>query len=77
MLQNSVMTPINIVSLCYFGCSTENDIVYTSQEGHILRTKTVGTNEGGVATGFSVLDSPLLVTPDQVNEFTGPITWCC
>lgn len=28
--------------------------------GHLLRTKVEGTDEGGVAAGFSVLDSPLL-----------------
>lgn len=29
--------------------------------GHLLRTKAEGTDEGGVAAGFAVLDSPLLV----------------
>ncbi len=29
--------------------------------GHLLRTKTADSNEGGVAAGFAVLDSPLLV----------------
>lgn len=29
--------------------------------GHLLRTKVEGTDEGGVAAGFAVLDSPLLV----------------
>ncbi|KAI9913599.1 hypothetical protein PsorP6_005861 [Peronosclerospora sorghi] len=29
--------------------------------GHLLRTKLSGTDEGGVATGFSVVSSPLLV----------------
>jgi len=28
--------------------------------GHLVRTKTVGTDEGGVAAGFAVLDSPWL-----------------
>lgn len=28
--------------------------------GHLLRTKVDGTDEGGVAAGFAVLDSPLL-----------------
>jgi hypothetical protein len=28
--------------------------------GHLLRTKVEGTDEGGVAAGFAVLDSPLL-----------------
>ena len=29
--------------------------------GHLLRTKTANSNEGGVAAGFAVLDSPLLI----------------
>lgn len=29
--------------------------------GHLLRTKVEGTDEGGVAAGFAVLDSPLLI----------------
>lgn len=28
--------------------------------GHLLRTKADGTDEGGVAAGFAVLDSPFL-----------------
>jgi glutathione synthase len=28
--------------------------------GHLLRTKTSTTNEGGVAAGFAVIDSPVL-----------------
>ena len=31
--------------------------------GYLLRTKQEGVNEGGVAAGFAVLDSPLLITP--------------
>lgn len=29
--------------------------------GHLLRTKTLGVDEGGVAAGYAVLDSPLLI----------------
>ena len=32
-----------------------------AEAGHLLRTKTASSNEGGVAAGFAVLDSPLLV----------------
>ena len=28
--------------------------------GHLLRTKQQGVNEGGVAAGFAVIDSPIL-----------------
>ena len=30
--------------------------------GHLLRTKTASSDEGGVAAGFAVLDSPALYT---------------
>jgi glutathione synthase len=36
-------------------------VLVNEYAGHILRTKSVGVNEGGVATGYSVLSSPLLV----------------
>eukprot|EP00466_Bigelowiella_natans_P000664 jgi/Bigna1/66575/fgenesh1_pg.1_\ len=34
---------------------------YQKTVGHLMRTKLVGTNEGGVATGYAVIDSPALV----------------
>ena len=36
-------------------------IVFNRQQGHILRTKMLGVDEGGVAAGYSVLDTPFLV----------------
>ncbi|KAG7400633.1 hypothetical protein PHYBOEH_004900 [Phytophthora boehmeriae] len=35
--------------------------IVNKHAGHLLRTKLSGTDEGGVATGFSVVSSPLLV----------------
>ncbi|GLE10167.1 hypothetical protein PINS_up022183 [Pythium insidiosum] len=35
--------------------------ILNKHAGHLLRTKLSGTDEGGVATGFSVVSSPLLV----------------
>lgn len=32
------------------------------QAGHLLRTKAATSDEGGVAAGFAVLDSPYLTT---------------
>ena len=32
-----------------------------SQSGHMLRTKTQGTDEGGIVVGFAVLDTPYVV----------------
>lgn len=40
---------------------TKENIMVNKQGGYLLRTKKVGTDEGGVATGYSVLDSPFLV----------------
>ena len=42
-------------------CSNGDEILFNTQQGHILRTKKFGVDEGGVATGYSVLDSPCLV----------------
>ncbi|PNH06404.1 Glutathione synthetase, chloroplastic [Tetrabaena socialis] len=35
--------------------------VQQDKSGHLVRTKTSSSNEGGVAAGFAVLDSPFLV----------------
>jgi glutathione synthase len=37
------------------------EIIFSEQAGHLLRTKSVGVDEGGVATGYSCLDSPFLI----------------
>jgi glutathione synthetase len=36
-------------------------VLLNEAAGHLLRTKVTGTDEGGVALGFAVLDSPMLV----------------
>ncbi|KAG7388887.1 hypothetical protein PHYPSEUDO_011721 [Phytophthora pseudosyringae] len=40
---------------------SEGKEIVNKHAGHLLRTKLSGTDEGGVATGFSVVSSPLLV----------------
>ncbi|GAA5977581.1 hypothetical protein JCM10908_005028 [Rhodotorula pacifica] len=37
------------------------EVLVNETVGHLLRTKPVESDEGGVATGYSVIDSPLLV----------------
>ncbi|GIL90454.1 hypothetical protein Vretifemale_18104 [Volvox reticuliferus] len=37
------------------------NVLLNEQSGHLVRTKTSSSNEGGVAAGFAVLDSPYLV----------------
>jgi glutathione synthase len=39
----------------------EEKIILNQAAGHLLRTKAASVNEGGVASGFSVLDSPYLI----------------
>uniref|UniRef100_A0AAV1VD27 Glutathione synthetase n=1 Tax=Peronospora matthiolae TaxID=2874970 RepID=A0AAV1VD27_9STRA len=39
----------------------EGKEIVNKHAGHLLRTKLSGTDEGGVATGFSVISSPLLI----------------
>jgi hypothetical protein len=39
----------------------EDDFFVNETGGYLLRTKSVETNEGGVASGFSALDSIILV----------------
>lgn len=40
-------------------------VVVNEEVGHLVRTKTSSSNEGGVAAGFAVLDSPLLSDPSE------------
>ena len=39
----------------------QTQIICNEVGGHLLRTKMASSNEGGVAAGFAVLDSPLLI----------------
>ena len=36
-------------------------VLLNAEVGHLVRTKAATSNEGGVAAGFAVLDSPFLV----------------
>jgi glutathione synthase len=38
-----------------------DEVIVNDVGGHLLRTKGRETNEGGVATGYAVIDSPLLI----------------
>ena len=48
---------------CYvpYISSSADEVLLNKEEGHILRTKTWGVDEGGVAAGFAGLDSPCLI----------------
>eukprot|EP01137_Pigoraptor_chileana_P013412 Opistho-2@66910 len=63
-VRSGVATPARMVGeLGVFGAIIrEGDcIVRNDACGHLLRSKPVGVNDGGVAAGVAVLDSPLLV----------------
>jgi glutathione synthase len=40
--------------------SNGDEVVENKVGGHLLRTKVASNNEGGVAAGFAVVDSPVL-----------------
>lgn len=53
----------SISELGCFGCilsTCQGEIVHNKYSGFLLRTKFVGVNEGGVASGFATLSSPYL-----------------
>ncbi|XP_072168975.1 glutathione synthetase-like [Diadema setosum] len=64
-LRNGVKTVLsNVVSeLGIFGTlvSHGGEVVMNETSGHLLRTKDIGQNEGGVGAGASHVDSPFLV----------------
>ena len=35
------------------------------EAGHLVRTKNEESNEGGIVVGFSVLDTPYLITNNE------------
>lgn len=47
----------------YVGDSSTGRVLLNASCGHLLRTKPETSDEGGVAAGFAVLSSPLLVAP--------------
>ena len=57
---SEVISELGIYST-YLSNTDRTDIVVDEFAGHLLRTKTVDSNEGGVAAGFAVIDSPVLV----------------
>ena len=49
------------ISLRRYGSSDHDDILLNKVVGHILRAKSVQTDEGGVAAGYAFLSSPRVV----------------
>ena len=46
-----------------------NDILLNTNGGHIIKTKSPTTDEGGVGYGASVLDTPLLIPDEQYIKY--------
>ncbi|KAJ5908438.1 hypothetical protein N7495_001120 [Penicillium taxi] len=58
VLRGNVISELGIYGTILW--DTKGDILHNDQGGWLLRTKGKEVNEGGVAAGFSSLDSPLL-----------------
>ncbi|KAI8913531.1 glutathione synthase [Gorgonomyces haynaldii] len=64
MVRNGKHFTVDVISeLGIYGTFlAEGNLVHLNEEaGHLLRTKSSDSNEGGVASGYAVLDSPLFV----------------
>jgi len=61
----------------FSGFVSDGLTIYLNQcNGHLLRTKLEGVNEGGVAAGYAVLDSPYLVgdvVPHRMMQHIPPL----
>lgn len=57
----SIHVELHIISYSFFLSSDGDKEILNEEGGHLLRTKATTTREGGVAAGFAVIDSPLLV----------------
>lgn len=60
-VKTDVISELGIFGWSMFGKDGAHDNLQEDTAGWLLRTKGTESNEGGVATGFSVLDSVLLV----------------
>lgn len=64
LVRHGKVTTADVVSeLGVYGLwVSDGDTIHLNEAGgHLLRTKTSDSNEGGVASGFAVLDSPFLI----------------
>ena len=65
------MCDVCVCDVCVCVCRCGDEVLCSSQDGHILRTKVLGTDEGGVSCGAAALDSPNLI---PMEEFVGVVT---
>ncbi|RYF50808.1 MAG: hypothetical protein EOO38_04780 [Cytophagaceae bacterium] len=57
---SSVISELGIYGTILWDTSS-GSIIHNAEAGHLLRTKSKDTDEGGVAAGFACIDSPRLV----------------
>lgn len=62
-VRSEVVSELGVYGVCLFrkGGDGGAEVLVNETVGHLLRTKGKDSDEGGVAVGFSVIDSPLLV----------------
>lgn len=53
----------------FSNCRSAEEELYNEEVGHLLRTKSVDDNEGGIMAGFATIDSPWLVQPPNSVNF--------
>lgn len=47
---------------CFCLFIRDSDTEYENKQvGHLMRSKTLGVDEGGICAGFATLDTPLLI----------------
>ena len=42
-------------------CGNRDEVFFNEESGHVLRSKKLGINEGGIAAGYGAIDSPYLI----------------
>lgn len=58
LIEKDVVSELGIFSTYI---ENHNKVINNECTGHIVRTKPIGVDEGGVATGYATLDSPYLI----------------
>ena len=67
LLEAETLSELGIYSNVFID-TTKSNPIENKLLGRLLRTKGKETNEGGVNTGFAVIDSPLIVDIDDLNQ---------
>ncbi|PKC74916.1 glutathione synthase [Rhizophagus irregularis] len=60
LVEGEMISELGIYGI-FIGGKGKDEVIINEIGGHLLRTKGRKTNEGGVASGYAVIDSPLLI----------------